>query len=218
MIPILYQSENLIAVEKPSGLLVHAYRKETNERDHLLRRVRDQVGMYLYPIHRLDKPVSGIVLFGLNASIVREIKEVWHLESTLKQYLALVKGALTSPGSFEFDLTNDYQQKQTAITRYEPVQCFQETTLVRVRIETGRKHQIRRHFSRRCANVIGDSKYGQGKWNRLFHEQYNLERIFLHACRLKLTVPSSGEVLDIKSPLPMELEAVLEKLRGSAGE
>jgi len=215
MIRILYESENFIAAEKPSGLLVHAYKKETNERDHLLRRLRDQTGHYLYPIHRIDRPVSGIVLFGLTPSIVREAKEVWHSATTIKTYIALVKGQITTEGCFDFALNNDYKQKQTALTRFEPIQCFRETTLVKVWIETGRKHQIRRHFSRRCSNIIGDTKYGQGKWNRLFRDQFLLNRIFLHATHLKLSLPLSNEELDIDSPLPEELERVLENITQS---
>lgn len=215
IIQILYESDNLIAVEKPSGLLVHAYRKETNERDHLLKRLRDQTGKYLFPIHRIDRPVSGIVLFGLNASTVREVKAIWHSDTTVKTYITLVKGLINSDGYFDFALTNDHKQKQSALTRYEPVRNFNDTTLVKVQIETGRKHQIRRHFSRRCSNIIGDTKYGQGKWNRLFREQFNLNRIFLHATHLKLSLPLSDEILDIDSPLPKELEFVLENLAKS---
>jgi len=211
-IPVLYEDDNLIAVEKPSGLLVHAYKKETNERDHLLRRLKQQTGHYLYPVHRLDRPVSGVVLFGLNPDCVRELKSVWHHESTIKEYLALVKGQLTESGRFSFPLLDETKQKQSADTCFDPITVFDTVTLVRIRIKTGRKHQIRRHFSRRCANVIGDSKYGQGGINKLFKGAYGLNRIFLHAHYFKVHLPSSQQEIEIQSPLPAQLQHVLAQL------
>ncbi|MBU2510829.1 hypothetical protein KJ966_05810 [bacterium] len=211
-IPVLFENEDIIVADKPSGLLVHAYKKETNERMHLLRLLREQTGHYLYPIHRLDRPVSGIVLFGKTPGIVREIKSVWHSESTIKEYIALVKGELAETGSFSFPLLNEYREKQTAITHYYPELNFGETTLVKIRLQTGRKHQIRRHFSRRCANVIGDTKYGQGSINRFFKERYGLIRIFLHAHYFKITMPEAGGTIEINSPLPTDLQKIMDRL------
>jgi tRNA pseudouridine65 synthase len=212
LIKVLYQDEAIIAVEKPSGLLVHAYRKETNERDHLLRRVKNQTGCFLYPLHRLDRPVSGIVLFGLNPDVVRELQAVWHAPGTVKEYLALVKGTLDIPGCFDFPLLNEYKRKQDAETCYEPLECFGDVTLVKIQINTGRKHQIRRHFSRRCHNIVGDRKYGQGALNRSFRDELGLDRIFLHAHRFSTSLPSTGRKIEIHSPLPACLQHVVEKI------
>lgn len=110
-IPVLFQDTNLIAVDKPSGLLVHAYKKETNERHHLLRLLREQTGKHLYPIHRIDRPVSGIVLFGFNPDIVRELKSIWHTDAVVKSYLALVRGQLEEAGSFDFPLFDEEKRK-----------------------------------------------------------------------------------------------------------
>lgn len=212
-IQILYQDENLIAVEKPSGMLVHPYKKETNEKDHLMRWVKQQTGHYLYPIHRLDRPVSGIVLFGLNSEIVRLVKAIWHDAETTKEYLALAKGQIEVAGSYSFSLLNERKQKQSAETHYEPLEIFNQSTLLCVRLSTGRKHQIRRHFSRRCANIIGDTKYGQGKINRFFKDEFGLDRIFLHATSLKFNSPLTGRPIEINSPLPEPLIAALNRLR-----
>lgn len=211
-ITILFRNENLIAVEKPSGLLVHPYKKETNERDHLMKRVREQTGLYLYPVHRIDRPVSGIVLFGLSSEVVRELQRYWHKKSTVKEYIALVKGRFTEAGEFNFPLFNEQKKQEEARTLYEPIKTFTTTSLLRIRIRTGRKHQIRRHFSRRCCNIIGDKKYGQGKWNRFFQEEHGLSRIFLHAYRLELKLPFSDEKTEIISSLPEPLEQVLQSI------
>lgn len=213
-IKVLLQNNDLIAVEKPSGLLVHAYKKETNERNHLLRMLKQQTGLYLYPVHRLDRPVSGIVLFALSSEMARTIKNIWHDAATVKEYLALVRGRLEEPGRFDFPLFDSNKNKQSAVTEYQPLELFEDVTLMSIRIKTGRKHQIRRHFSRRWANVIGDSKYGQGKINQRFKEGFGLKRIFLHATRLKLILPTGDSLLDLSSPLPQELNSVLEQLRG----
>lgn len=214
-IPLLYQDQNLLIANKPSGLLVHAYRKESNERIHLLRLLKQQTGEYLYPIHRIDRPVSGIVLFGLNGEIINKLQQYWHHESTVKQYLALVKGVITEAGQFNFPLLNEQKQKQEALTLYEPLRVFNEVTLLKIQIKTGRKHQIRRHFSRRCSNVIGDKKYGQGKLNRLFKEEFQLNRIFLHSHYLKIFNPGTEEFLEVRCPLPEELEQTLQLMEKS---
>ena len=214
-IPVLFENERLIAVDKPSGLLVHAYKKETNERDHLLRRLKEQTDCYLYPVHRLDRPVSGIVLFGKEPEVVAELKSTWHDESTKKEYIALVKGEILEEGVFDFPLLNEQKHKQDAITQYKPLKVFKDVTLVSVNIKTGRKHQIRRHFSRRCANVIGDSKYGQGKINRHFREVFMLSRIFLHAHFFSIHPPTFNNPLEISCPIPSILQNVLTKLESN---
>lgn len=212
-IKIHYQDENLIIVEKPAGLLVHAYKKETNEKENLMRYLKAQTGYYLYPVHRLDRPVSGLVIFALNPETVRFLQQYWHTPDFIKEYIALVKGHITEKGRFQFSLKNEQGFLEEAVTHYEPEETFEESTLVKVRIETGRKHQIRRHFSRRCHNIIGDTKYGQGKVNRTFREQYHLNRIFLHARYLKIPLPDRDQPLEIHSPLPENLSSVLALLQ-----
>lgn len=212
-IEILFQDDYFVAVNKPSHLLVHAY-SECPDSFNLMQMVRDQIGHYLYPLHRLDRPVSGIVIFALQKEAAGKLKEIWNTEKVRKEYLALVRRRIEEPGTFNFDLSNDQKVKQTAITHYSPLEYFgQWNTLVRVSIETGRKHQIRRHFSRRCHQVIGDSAHGKGKINRYFREHYGLSRIFLHGHFFSFHHPITGQQIEINCPLPGELEHVLELLR-----
>ncbi len=211
-IKILYQDKYFIAVEKPINLLVHPYKKESNERDHLMKQVKAQTGLYLYPIHRLDRPVSGVVIFGLAGEYVKEVKNIWHKPSTQKRYIALVKGILSKAGEFSFSLQKEDKSLQEAITLYKPIQTFLESTLVEVEIKTGRRHQIRRHFARRCHNILGDKKHGQGKLNKKYLEFIGLDRIFLHAKTLEFTHPYTDELITIESPLPEALQECLKKL------
>ncbi len=208
---VIYQDEHLIVVDKPSGLLVHPYKEVTNERDNLMMIVRDMLGQHVYPVHRIDRPVSGLVIFGLDGQVVSKVKEVWGDKTqTRKEYLALARGQLPEPGTFDFDLSNERKVKQHAITHYRPLHVFDDTTLVHVEIETGRKHQIRRHFSRRMHCLVGDTAYGKGILNERYRAQYQLHRIFLHAWRLTLPHPISGDVVSWTCPLPPELTMVLD--------
>ena len=210
---ILYQDEHFVAVTKPSGLLVHPYWKETNEKKNLLKDLKAQVGQWLYPIHRLDRPVSGVVIFGLAPEPVKELQARWHDESTKKIYLALAKNAYTEICRFEFALNNEAKVAQDALTIATPLETFTDATFFEVEIKTGRKHQIRRHFSRRCSQIIGDRMYGKKPTNDFYRENLGLERIFLHAHQLSFLHPYTNERVTITSPLPEELARPLENLR-----
>lgn len=212
MINFLYQDKHLLIADKPSGLLVHPYWKETNEKACLMKMVRDQIDQYVYPAHRLDRPVSGPVIFGLTSEIIKEIQFNWHLANTKKEYIAMVKGEIAESGEFNFPLKNDNKVTQKARTIYSPLAHFEKTTLVKIVIKTGRKHQIRRHFSRRCQNVIGDTKRGNTELNHFFRDQLGLERIFLHCHRLAIEHPITEEMIDVRSPLSKNLLDVLGKL------
>jgi tRNA pseudouridine65 synthase len=212
MINLLYKDKYILIADKPSGLLVHPYWKETNEKACLMKMVRDQVDQYVYPAHRLDRPVSGPVIFGLSSEIIKDIQFSWHLANTKKEYIAMVKGEIPEAGEFNFPLKNENKVTQKARTIYTPLASFEKTTLVKVTIKTGRKHQIRRHFSRRCQNVIGDTKRGNTELNHFFRDQLGLERIFLHCHRLAIEHPITEQMIDVRSPLSPNLLFVLNKL------
>lgn len=210
---ILFQDEHFIATNKPSGLLVHPYWKETNERECLLKDLRDQIGKYLYPIHRLDRPVSGIVIFGLHQDAVRSLQSVWHDESTKKIYTALARGRHETDQEYSFALRNEQKLEQEALTLTRTVELFERSSLLEVEIKTGRRHQIRRHLSRRIAHVIGDRKYGKKAINDHYKDNYGIDRIFLHATQLSFTHPFTGGKTIIDCPLPADLQNSLTKMR-----
>jgi tRNA pseudouridine65 synthase len=157
-IEILYQSERLIAVYKPHNLLVHKHKFERGNNPNLLRLVRNRVGKYVYPINRLDNATSGIVLFGLDPEIVKLIQPFWNTKAVEKKYLTLCKGIVPEHGTFDFDLSDKNKVKKPAITHYKKIAEFKMSSLCEVQIETGRNHQIRRHFSRRMHHILGDKK------------------------------------------------------------
>lgn len=209
---ILYEDEHYIAVNKPPNLLVHPYKKETNERENLMAMVRDELGHYVYVINRLDRPVSGIVLMGKSQEPVRKIKDIWNTNLVQKKYLALARSQFLEPGIFDFPLKNEQKVFKKAKTVYHPLKLYPDSTLMEVEIFTGRNHQIRRHFSRTVRHLLGDRKYGKKKYNDHYLEHYELSRIFLHSHRLSFFHPYTQERIIIDCPLAPDLCEVLKKM------
>ncbi len=211
-IDILFEDENYIAVNKPAPLLVH---RTPGDKDNfnLMKYLKEQTGHYLYPIHRLDKQVSGAIIFGLNQEAVRKIKNIWHTELVKKEYIGLVKGNIERGDKFTFSLNDKNKVLKEAITIYNPITHFKNSTLVDIEIKTGRYHQIRRHFSRRMQHIIGDRKYGKRPLNDEYRDTYGLQRVFLHSKRLSFENPFTHEKLVINAPLTEDLENVLDKMQ-----
>ncbi len=216
-IPILYQDSELIVVAKPSGIMVHPWKGGIKGEKTLMNLVKDQTGFYLYPLHRLDRPVSGVVIFGLSKKATHNLQQVWNTQNVVKNYITLCRGHLENKGVFDFPLKHPKNKKiyQEAITEYSPLATFTfpKTTLLKLSIKTGRRHQIRRHFSRRMFNLIGDTMYGKGVDNLIFREKYNLQRIFLHSYRISFPHPyQKNKILDINCPLPSDLTKTLAQM------
>ena len=213
-LPILFRDEALVAVDKPAGLAVH--RGWAGERDVAMMRVRDQVGKHVFPVHRLDRATSGVLLFALSSEIAARLCESFTACAVRKSYLALVRGVPPESGIIDHPLPpgeDRHTPRVSAQTEYVRREVFGRYSLIEARPRTGRLHQVRRHLKHIACPLIGDVNYGKGEHNRLFRERYGLHRLFLHAARLCLPHPVTGGRLDIASPLPRELAAVLEQLR-----
>lgn len=179
------------------------------------------------PIHRLDRPVSGVVLFCLSGKLVANLQLYWHRVDTEKEYITMCRGIVEEKGVFNFALKDNKKGKRPvapkpAKTLYWPLLNFKEldTSLMRVQIRTGRQHQIRRHFSRRMFNLIGDTKYGKGPINHKFADEFKVERLFLHCHRLRICDPETEEFMEFRAPLAPDLvealklmDADLEKIK-----
>ncbi len=209
-VEILFQDEHYIAVTKPAGILVHPYKIRTKDRRSLMRSLKKQTGLFLHPVHRLDNQVSGVVLFALSGEAPKKMSEDWSDDSTQKKYYALVKGQTEREAMLNFPLTNDKGISQEATTYYKTIHQSEDFALVDVLIKTGRMHQIRKHFSRRMNNLVGDTKYGNGKVNKLFRFHHKFFRIFLHSYELSFIHPYTSEKIKIACPLPPELASLLE--------
>jgi tRNA pseudouridine65 synthase len=231
---ILYRSEDLVAVNKPFGLLVHRSEIDRRETRFALQLVRDQLGQWVYPVHRLDRPTSGVLLLGLNPEAARCLGEAFAAGAVEKTYLAVVRGVTPEEGIIDYPLTEELDRcsdrlarsdkaPQPAVTAYRrlatvelpcPVGRYATSrySLIEARPHTGRKHQLRRHFKHLFHPLIGDTKHGEGRHNRFFRDTYDCRRLLLAAVEITLPHPVTSQPLRISAPLEESFAAVVEKL------
>lgn len=219
---ILYRDEQLIAINKPSGLLVHRSPIDRHETRFAIQLLRDQIGQRVYPVHRLDKPTSGVLLFALNSATARTVNESWQAGNVSKHYVALVRGYFAAPGLLDHplryqadkhgDAPGSSQPLQSAQTVFNPLARIElpeavdryptsRYSLVHCRPLTGRKHQLRRHLKHLQHPIIGDPKYGKSVHNHFFARRFGADRLLLAATELQLQHPITGAPLTISAPI-----------------
>ena len=209
---IVYQDDRFVAVDKPAGLLVH--RGWARDKGVLMMRVRDAVRRYVYPLHRLDRGASGVVLFALDAEAAAAASAQFHDRDVHKTYFALVRG--NPPDKLTIDHPIPRREggdRVQSITDIKRLEVFGRYAWVQACPRTGRMHQIRRHLKHISCPLIGDVRYGKGEHNRLFRDRYQLHRHALHAARLELTHPFEDQPLVLEAELASDLRAVLDQLR-----
>lgn len=193
-LPILYQGASLVAVHKPSALAVH--RGWAQERDYAMTRVRDQLGQYVYPVHRLDRATSGVLLFALTKATAAKLQHHFASGVVQKTYLTLVRGHLAQADCIDHPLKKDGQSEaKAAQTRFIPIGTLEGYAWALARPKQGRQHQIRRHFKHISRHLIGDVRYGKGEHNRYARESYGLHRLALHALSIRLPDPDQGDCI-----------------------
>jgi tRNA pseudouridine65 synthase len=209
-IEILYRDADVVAVNKPSGLAVH--RGWADDDAFAMTVVRDLLGQWVYPVHRLDRGASGVLLFGLSSEAARALCEQFERHEVEKRYVALVRGAPPEALVIDHALVPDNSDvPQAAVTDVRRLAQFGRYAWVEARPHSGRLHQIRRHLKHISCPIIGDVRYGKGEHNRLFREHYALHRLALHAARLRVRAPSGVE-LQLEAPLPPDLSGALAQL------
>jgi len=218
---ILYQDEYMVAINKPSGLLVHKSPIDKYETRFALQEVRELIGQYVYPVHRLDKPTSGVLLFALSKEVAQVLSNDFRENRVQKEYVAVVRGYVEEEGLIDHPLKqmlDTKAEKMRGITKEEQeAQTYFETvamvelpyavgryatarySLVRLKPQTGRKHQLRRHMKHIHHHMIGDTKHGRGEHNKLFREKFGCHRLLLHATQMTLTHPIDKHTLCIKA-------------------
>jgi tRNA pseudouridine65 synthase len=167
----------------------------------------------VYPVHRLDRSASGVLLFALSSAAARVICARFEQREVDKGYLALVRGAPPEATVVDHALRPDNgEEPQPAITEVQRLEQLGRYAWVEARPRSGRLHQIRRHLKHLSCPIIGDVKYGKGEHNRLFREHYGLSRLALHAARLRLR-GLNDEPIQIEASLPTDLAQAVEMLR-----
>jgi len=208
---ILHRDARCVVADKPSGVATH--RGWSDDEDPLLQRVRDAVGAYVYPVHRLDRGASGIVLFALDREAAAAFAAAW--ETAAKTYLAITRGHPPEHVVVDHAIPRaPGEDRVPAVTELARKEVFGRYALVEARPRTGRLHQIRRHLKHLACPIIGDVRYGKGEHNRIFRTQHDLHRLALHATALAVAHPDGG-LLEVASPLAADLVAAIASCRAA---
>jgi tRNA pseudouridine65 synthase len=214
-IAILHRDEDLVVVSKPAGLTVHRDQFSGRHERFVLQTVSDQIGAFLFPVHRLDRNTSGVLCFALRREMARPLHENLQSDASHKEYVTLVRGEFPEHLVSDRPLTGRTKgEKVPARTDFFRLAHLPESrcSLLRAVPATGRHHQIRRHLSHLAHQIIGDSSRGKGRINAFFRDTYGLPRMVLHARRLVVPHPSTGERLEVTDPLAADLRAFLARL------
>lgn len=222
-LPLLHLDEDLAIVDKPPGLLVHRSDLDPHEQDAALQRLRDQLGRPVWPVHRLDRGTSGVLVFALSAEVAAQLGQALADRRAHKRYMALVRGwPVSDSGLINHPLARDPElpsagqpqlEAQTAWTCLHrlslPVISDARFDTTRVSVLScepvqGRRHQIRRHLKQLAHPIIGDANHGKGPLNRAIAAHLGLHRLWLHAHQMALPHPRTGTLLTLEAPLGPE--------------
>ena len=220
MLQLLYRDDYLAAVNKPPGLLVHRTGLDAGETRFALQLLRDQLGQPVWPVHRLDKGTSGVLLFALDAGTARSLGQAFESGAGLhKTYQAVVRGWPADEGLIDHplrrlpdDMRTEREEVQEAVTRFRTLERYElplpqggfattRCALLELQPLTGRRHQLRRHCKHIAHPIVGDATHGKGPLNRAVAAFLGEQRLWLHALRLEMVHPVSGQTLNIESPL-----------------
>lgn len=222
---IIEEDENLIFINKPSGLAVHGGSGVKYGLIESFRQLRPEL-TYIELVHRLDKETSGIVMLAKNRKSLLALHDMMKHGGIDKYYQTLIKGQWQGG---KRHIKNTLERKQgrkqkvrvissnegkgkEAESIFTPIQLYQAQTLLKVQLLTGRMHQIRTQLSELDHPVLGDSQYGDFSLNRDVKKTLGLKRLFLHAYHLRFTLANTGKQYDIEIPLSDDLATVLDSL------
>lgn len=213
---ILYQDDDFVAIDKPAGFHVHAPEDEAHavpKSVNAMALLRDQLGRYVYPAHRIDRATSGVVLYALTPEFCGRLGELFAARAVEKSYYAVVRGWTPEAGVIDSPMTTSLTSQADpvpSLTRYVRLHRFElpfETarfktsrySLLEAIPETGRLHQIRRHLRRLSYPIIGDTVHGDGEHNRYFRALFGRPYLYLKAYRVSFSHPRTGERIEIRA-------------------
>ena len=216
---LLHADDHLVAIDKPPGLLVHRTQLAAQEDEAALQRLRDQLDRPVWPVHRLDRGTSGVLLFALSAEVASLLGAMFEQGRCTKRYLALVRGwPAEDEGLVDHPLARDPEKPSAgqpmlaAQTRWrvlrraewpiatDPRFATTRVALLEAEPLQGRRHQIRRHLKHIAHPILGDATHGKGPLNRAVAVHLGINRLWLHAQRLELLHPVNGTPLRLEAP------------------
>ena len=206
---VVYRDAHLIAINKPAGLPSHhGWARDVRP---ALQRVRDQIGQPVYPVHRLDRATSGLLLFALSSEVARDMQAA--LLAGDKRYLALCRGREATLSRVDHPLAREPGAiPREAVTDFRWLGSFERYGFYEARPRTGRTHQIRRHLKHVSHPIVGDVRYGKGEHNRLFRERFGFHRLALHCHRIAFLHPRGGHPVALHAPLDRDFLRLLDSL------
>ena len=228
---IIYQDDDLVAINKPSGLLVHRSPIDKHETRFALQQLRNQLGQHVYPLHRLDKPTSGVLVFALSREAASFYGQQFQAHQIKKTYWALVRGYGPRNMVIDHELRDEADDYAGINTVGEPkqalthVKCLKQfeiplrvdryattrLSLMQCEPVTGRKHQLRRHLKHIGHPIVGDSRHGKGVLNRACGSYFGTGRLWL-ACTQMVLTRRDGSLLVIDAMLAKDFAQVLKQL------
>jgi tRNA pseudouridine65 synthase len=215
IIEVLYEDQWIVAVHKPANLLIHNSYYARNIRENtLIDLIQEQLGTSVYPVHRLDRKTSGVLLLAKEKEFVNPFQQLFTGNALQKIYYGIVRGHLkeelhiTSPVKNED--TQQYKEAETLCRTIHhaeldiPVQPYSTSrySLVELQPLTGRMHQLRIHMNKISHPLVGDTKYGDRFHNRMFADEFNCSNLLLHACSIQFRHPMLEENILLKAEIP----------------
>ena len=235
-LPVLYQDEHYVAIHKPPGLLVHRSPMDARETRFAVQELRNQLGQPVYPIHRLDKPTSGLLLFALHSEAAARVARQFAEHTLQKTYLAIVRGHAPAQLHIDYPVKARADKRDDKLApRTTPQGITDLTTLARCEVaiandrytssryslvelspRTGRRHQLRYHMKHISHPIIGDPKYGKNVHNQIFRTHFQSQRLLLAAVSLRFEHPYRGQELQIDCPPDPAFLEVMTRLGWTA--
>jgi len=230
---LLHRDDSIAVFNKPAGLLVHRSYIDRSETRFALQMARDLLGQRVYPVHRLDKPTSGVLIFALSPEDAARLTDSFTFGEAHKRYLAVCRGIAPPEGVIDYPLLEEqdrhdpYRQEgkdpQEAITTFRRLATVElpfavgrypssRYSLLEAEPLTGRRHQIRRHCKHIFHPLVGDVNYGEGRHNRFFREEFDCCRLLLHAAELILPHPRNGQPACFTAPLDSTFSELIHSL------
>lgn len=217
MLEILYQDQYIVAINKPRDLLVHKSFIASDIKEYAVQTLRDQIGQKVYPVHRLDRKTSGVLLFALDVETLKILNDDFANARVKKTYLAIVRGYTPDSGEIDYALTNDSGKKQEALTTFSTLQRVEipmaskthstsRYSLVLTSPITGRQHQLRKHFKHIFHPILGSRPHGCNKQNKLWLDNHNLGAMLLHGLELTFTHPVNKDNITLRATIDNQYE------------
>jgi tRNA pseudouridine65 synthase len=221
---IIYQDSDLVAVNKPHGLLVHRSMIAADTDIFAVQLLRDQLGQKVNPVHRLDRKTAGVLLFALNDEVNSLMQQQFQNGQVKKTYHAIVRGYTPDSGEIDYPLKREDGTVQDAFTSYKtlqrtevPFQVGKHPTsrysLVELTPTTGRMHQLRKHMAHIFHPIIGDRPHGCNKQNRYFKENLGVTSMMLHAGELEFVHPTNQHRLVLTCSYQPDFQNALSALQ-----